>query len=67
MSKKAVMNTNCLICQSPKPNLHPAMQFEGEVSPCSDGFHRLVTPENTLKKIAEVEALAFVRPSPSGT
>lgn len=26
----------CPTCGSPKPHLHPAMQFEGEVRPCDD-------------------------------
>jgi hypothetical protein len=30
----------CPRCQSPAPNLHPAMQHEGEVQPCSHPFHK---------------------------
>lgn len=48
---------HCPTCHSPKPNLHPAVQSEGEVSPCADAFHRRVTPENTPAKIAETEEL----------
>lgn len=47
----------CPTCQSPQPHLHPAMQFEGEVQPCRDPYHRTVTPQNTEKKIAEVERI----------
>lgn len=36
----------CPLCGSPKPHLHPAMQFEGEVQPCDDEFHQRPTPEN---------------------
>ncbi len=47
----------CPTCNSPKPNLHPAVQFEGEVSPCADAFHRRVTSENTPAKISEMQGL----------
>lgn len=30
----------CPRCDSPKPNLHPAVQYEGEVQPCSHSFHQ---------------------------
>jgi hypothetical protein len=47
----------CPTCSSPAPHLHPAMQFEGEVQPCGDAFHLIVTPENTPAKIAKAQAL----------
>jgi hypothetical protein len=36
----------CPTCESPQPHLHPAVQHEGEVQPCGDAFHRIVTPQN---------------------
>lgn len=35
---------HCPTCDSPAPNLHPAVQFEGEVSPCDDPFHASPSP-----------------------
>lgn len=32
--------TRCPRCQSPKPELHPAMAFEGEVQVCAHEWHR---------------------------
>lgn len=51
------MFDKCPTCDSPAPHLHPAVQHEGEVQLCHDAFHRRVTPENTPKKIAEIQAL----------
>lgn len=51
------MTTRCPRCDSPQPHLHPAVQCGGEVSPCSDGFHRLVTAQNTAGRIADLNAL----------
>jgi hypothetical protein len=31
----------CPRCNSPDPKLHPAMQFEGEVQPCTHEWHKL--------------------------
>lgn len=31
----------CPTCGSPDPKRHPAVQYGGEVSPCSDAFHAL--------------------------
>lgn len=52
-----MQTTKCPTCNSPQPHLHPAMQHEGEVQPCRDAFHRIVTPQNTAEKIAAVQAL----------
>lgn len=48
--------SRCPTCDSPRPHLHPAMQFEGEVQPCRDAFHLRVTPSNTPERIAEAQS-----------
>jgi len=50
---KRPIEGHCPTCDSPAPHLHPAVQSEGEVSPCADPFHHVVTPENTAERIAE--------------
>lgn len=37
---------NCPTCDSPSPELHPAVQHEGEVEICTDEFHLRETPMN---------------------
>lgn len=44
----------CPTCQSPKPHLHPAVQFEGEVQTCIDDFHLTPSNQNTSQYIAMV-------------
>lgn len=38
--------SKCPRCDSPAPHLHPAMQFEGEVQPCTHPYHQQDTPQN---------------------
>lgn len=42
--------TRCPTCDSPSPEKHPAMQFEGEVQPCSDAWHQ-PTPADPKKAL----------------
>jgi hypothetical protein len=44
MHLRADAPRNCPSCESPDPVLHPAVQHEGEVQPCSDEWHRLTRP-----------------------
>jgi hypothetical protein len=39
-------HNKCPRCGSHAPHLHPAVQHEGEVQPCTDPFHLKYTPEN---------------------
>jgi Zn finger protein HypA/HybF involved in hydrogenase expression len=47
----------CPRCDSPDPQLHPAVQHGGEVQPCPHRFHMIVTAANTEERIEETQAL----------
>ena len=51
------MPKRCPRCDSPAPHMHPAVQHEGEVQPCSHPFHFQVTPENTAERIRNAQAV----------
>jgi hypothetical protein len=61
------MNNKCPTCDSPQPHFHPSIQFEGEVEPCDDPFHRTVTPSNTAEMISIVDRMINGRPSRQGS
>lgn len=46
----------CPRCGSPSPELHPAVQYEGEVQPCSHEFHGRTTP--SADAVAEANIVA---------
>jgi hypothetical protein len=48
--------TKCPTCDSPAPELHPAVQCEGEVQICRDSFHAEITPSNTRERWLATEA-----------
>lgn len=48
---------SCPRCHSPSPHLHPAVQHEGEVQPCSHVFHLRETTQNTPERIAESQGI----------
>lgn len=47
----------CPTCNSPEPHLHPSVQFDGEVEPCTDPYHLQITPQNTKQRIEEHKKL----------
>lgn len=42
---------HCPRCNSPKPHLHPAAQFEGETQICAHAFHLIVTNQNPPRQL----------------
>lgn len=50
------MAERCPTCNSPKPHLHPAVQFEGETETCVDDFHLREHNQQTAANIANVMA-----------
>lgn len=52
MKKRA----DCRTCGSKSPELHPAVQLDGEVEICPDEFHLTPTPRNTSDYISAVHA-----------
>lgn len=48
------MSKHCPRCNSPQPHLHPAVQFEGEVSICTHDFHLTQTNQNDQAAINRV-------------
>jgi hypothetical protein len=51
----------CPTCNSPRPHLHPAVQYEGEVHICVDDFHLTPTNQNRPSVIAQVQLERKVR------
>jgi hypothetical protein len=40
MTEQSTISEKCPTCGSPWPDLHPAVQYEGEATICKDTFHR---------------------------
>lgn len=56
MSERIEVTQRCPTCTSPSPELHPAMQHEGEVEICKDAWHG-VPPTSDWKPVAEERVL----------
>lgn len=56
----------CPQCDSPAPHLHPAVQYEGEVSTCTDEFHLTPTPSNRPEYIDNVTVARAAAASRTG-
>ncbi len=50
------MSDRCPTCNSPSPERHPSVQFEGETEICVDAFHLRETNLNRPEYIAAVHA-----------
>ena len=58
MSERIEVTQRCPTCTSPSPELHPAMQHEGEVEICKDAWHG-VPPTSDWKPVAEERVKAL--------
>lgn len=51
---EAWRSAKCPKCNSPSPQLHPAVQLGGECHVCDHDFHRTITPMNNPERIRSI-------------